>query len=81
MTSRRLGRRVVEDLEEDGVVEPHLQHAAHPELEGRVAHDEVDRLEDVAARPQQHHLDAATKATPCNSLTDILIITSISTEE
>lgn len=46
-------------LAEDGQVDAHLHGAADEELGRRAPHVEVCRLEDVAARPHQHHLDAA----------------------
>lgn len=46
------------DLEENGVVEAALHHAADPELHGGLAHNVVARLEHVADRPHDHHVDA-----------------------
>lgn len=46
-------------LRQDGQVHQHLQQAAHGELQGRAVQQEVRRLEGVAARPHEHHLDAA----------------------
>lgn len=49
---------VEEHLEEDEEVDGHLDGAAHPELDGGVAQQEVHGLEDVAARPHHHHRQA-----------------------
>lgn len=50
---------VEEDLQQDGHVDQDLHRTANPELSGALVHHEVGGLEDVAGRPQQHHLHAA----------------------
>lgn len=52
---------VVVDLEQDGAVHEDLQQAARPELHGGLGEQEVDGFKGVAARPHQHHLNAAGK--------------------
>ena len=46
-------------LPQDGQVHQHLQQPAHGELQGRRVQQEVCRLEGVATRPHEDHLDAA----------------------
>ena len=50
-----VGVRVVEDLHQDGSVQRNLDHAAHPELNRSVFDDEVHSLEEISARPHEHH--------------------------
>lgn len=46
-------------LPQDGQVHQYLQQPAHRELQGRPVQQEVGRLEGVATRPHEDHLDAA----------------------
>lgn len=57
--SAQLGSGVLaveKHLEQDGHVDQDLDRTAYPELSRTFVHHKVGGLEDVARRPQQHHL-------------------------
>lgn len=49
---------IIPDLKKNGDIDADLHETANPELNGCLVGDEVDRLENVAAGPHQHHRNA-----------------------
>ena len=56
---------VQQHLAENEDVYCYLEPTAHPELEGRVTEEEVDRLKRVATEPHEHHLNTALCVCVC----------------